>query len=222
MALARLAKVIQMIPGRDCQSILVQLENYIAQQLDGGDYRGVMADVADHLDGCLACAESYARLYELALAEAVGRLPHPAHIPPPDLHFLPGLSQRLQQAVRQLGQTIQLQLSAELLSLLTPQPAALAFRAGEENLLWELEAQPALPLNLAVYRDLLRPELCQLEVTVQMAGREWPNLAGIRVEIESPAGIRQTITDSWGLATFTNLPLTALPQLTLSVQTERN
>ena len=220
MSLARLAKVIQIVPGRDCQPILAQLEDYIAQQLAGADYQGLMADVADHLDGCVTCADSYARLYELALAEAAGRLPTPAYIPPPSLHFLPGLSQRLQQAMRRAGQAIQLQLSAELLALLTPQPAAFAFRAGEDNLLWQLEAQPTLPLHLAVYQDLLRPEQCQLEVTMQIPGREWPNLAGIRVEIESPAGISQTVTDSWGLATFANLPIATLPQLTLTVQTD--
>lgn len=218
MSLARLAKVIQLVPGRDCEPILAQLEAYIAHQLAGKAYRRLLASVADHLDGCVACSQAYARLYELALAEAAGRLPTPAHIPPPDLHFLPNRSQRLQQAVRRFGQAIQLQLSAELLPLLTPRPAALALRAAEQNLLWELEAQPDLPLALAVYRDLLRPDTCQLEVSVQLPGREWPNLAGIQVEIESPAGISQTITDPWGVAIFANLPIVALPQLTLTIQ----
>ncbi|UCG23412.1 MAG: hypothetical protein JSW55_14855 [Chloroflexota bacterium] len=71
-----------------CQKCLDQLDAYVAAQLTGEDYLALYPDVALHLDLCSECADAYARIYELELAEREGSLPRPEQIPAPDLSFL--------------------------------------------------------------------------------------------------------------------------------------
>src|SRR5512145_1594603 len=71
-----------------CQQCLSQLDDYISAQLGGEDYLAGWPEVAAHLDGCLSCAEAYARLYTLEQAILTDTLPEPAQLPEPDLSFL--------------------------------------------------------------------------------------------------------------------------------------
>src|SRR4051794_18046946 len=86
-ALAR--AILQQENTDSCSTCMGNLEDYIALQLDGGDYLTTLSHVATHLDGCVACSESYALLYPVLLAERTSTLPMPAAVPAPDLSFLP-------------------------------------------------------------------------------------------------------------------------------------
>ncbi|MCI0441323.1 MAG: hypothetical protein L0177_19655, partial [Chloroflexi bacterium] len=118
---ARLVKALLFQPDHAaCQACLDRLDEYVAAQLAGVDYRARFPEVALHLDACLDCAGAYARLYELELAIAEDRLPQPGRWPSPDLSFLhsgAGLMERLREAIRRVGDRLTLQLSADLLPL---------------------------------------------------------------------------------------------------------
>jgi hypothetical protein len=217
-----------------CRACLDHLDDYIAAQLAGEDYATLLPAVAAHLDACSECATAYARLYELEVAEATGRLPQPARLPIPDLSFLqsgrlpgsqPSLADQLRAAVTHLGDRLRFQLSADLLPLLQPLPAVgLRAPAGEgrygEQLL-SLDPDPALqasiPFQLAAYRDARRPELCLVEVTAAPPGRSWPDLVGITARLAWPDAEQQAITDAWGLASFEGIPADSLDQLVIEI-----
>ena len=71
-----------------CAACLDELDAYVAAQLDGADVQTQFPRTAAHLDGCVACAEAYALVYEMMWQEAAGLLPAAAAPPDPDLRFL--------------------------------------------------------------------------------------------------------------------------------------
>ena len=132
----RLLSILQFNPtADDCQTCLNQLDDYISMQLAGEDYGGHFPEVANHLDACAQCAQAYARLYELAIADAANRLPQAPSMPDPDLGFLQAdsstqvqasrLSERLLQALQQTTEKLTLYLSVDLLDMLLPMTNAI-------------------------------------------------------------------------------------------------
>lgn len=227
---ARLMEAIRFRPADSaCRACLDHLGDYVAAQLAGQDYAVVLPAVAAHLDACPDCSTAYARLYQLEVAEATGRLPEPTRIPAPDLSFLraagPSLIDQLRSAVTRLGDRLRFQLSAELLPLLQPAPLpalrgpASEARYGEQIVSLEPAEglQAEIPFRLAVYRDAQRPELCLVEVTAEPPGRAWPDLAGITIRLAWPGGERQAVTDVWGLASFEDVPLESLTLLSFEL-----
>ncbi len=227
-----------------CQACLDRLDEYIAAQLDGQDYVACFPDVAMHLDACLDCADTYARLYELELAEAADCLPQPDHVPDPDLSFLlPGtagplspaalrtrsaaaLTERLRAALHRVGDRLTLQFSTDLLLSLRPSPAAAQVRApadteryGEALLILEPDEalHPDLPVTLTAYRDTRRPDACLVEVVVEPPGRSWPELGGIAVALIVAGERHEARTDAWGLVALEGIPIARLADLTLEI-----
>lgn len=229
----RLLEVLRSRPDDDaCRACLEQLDDYIAVQQRGDDYLNRFPVVAGHLDGCLECAAAYGRLYELALAEATGRLPQPQTIPAPDLDFLrpspaTRLRQQLHDALQRAGETVRLQLSAALLAALRPSPAAALTRAPADSRRYSeqlLQLDPAqlpdsdLPLAMAAYRDNQQPDTCLIEVTAAPPGKSWPEVEGYRVTITTPTAVHRLDTDAWGLAAFTGILINELPQLIVEIR----
>lgn len=229
---ALLARALQARPDEaECQRCLNQLDDYVAAQLAGDDEAARFPEVAFHLDACVECAGAYARLYELALAEAANQLPQPDRAPAPDLSFLrpsplTALAEKIRSAVRRAGERFTLQLSADLLPLLRPAPvfAPVRARTAEERyaeVLLTLEPDETLrrdlPFALVAYRDAQQPDLCLLEITVQPLGQSWPDLAGIGVAITIAGQRREAVTDAWGLASLEGVPVAALPELLVEV-----
>jgi hypothetical protein len=220
-------------PESECAAYLPRLAAYIDAQLAGEDYLTLYADIAAHLDSCLACADSYARLYELEIALAAETLPAPRAIPTPDLSFLsmpeakPTLLDLLADALTTTAERIRLHLTTELLAFLQPQESALLTRSSAEDsryheVLYELQPEQlpesAIPLKLTAYRDAERPELCLLEVTVAPPGERWPNLGGRTVTVQRNGERRTAATDAWGVAAFADLPVTWLADLAVVVE----
>lgn len=208
-----------------------QLDDYIAAQIAGEDYLVRFTNVALHLDACLQCAEAYARLYELEIAETANRLPRPQQLPEPNLDFLQqgmsDLSAQLKKALRQTADSVTLQLTTALLSLLLPSPAIALTRAPDDSdrygeILFKLEPEKAagmeLPVALTVYRDARQPELCLLEVVVEPPGLSWPDLEG-RIVLLNVAGVTQeALTDAWGYVSFADIAMEDLSQTTMEVR----
>lgn len=223
--IATLLRLVTTDPSpQDCRTCQSELDGYVAAQIAGEAYQREFPQVAQHLDQCVDCAEAYAALYELALAEQAGALPV-AGDARPDLSFLapaPPPAERLRGALVHSAERLALQLDALLLPLLRPAAPALAVRApaderfGETLLALDPEEQPGLetfPLGLTVYRDAQQPDFCLLEVLVQPPDREWPALAGMTVTLDGLAPPRSAQTDAWGLAVFEDVPIAALPDL---------
>ncbi|MBE2197514.1 MAG: hypothetical protein IAE79_02815 [Anaerolinea sp.] len=213
----------------DCALCLNQLDDYVAAQLHGAAYQTQFAWTAQHLDSCAACAEAYALVYEVALAEANGRLPHPAHIPAPDLAFLQSPTTDWLVALRAAftsGPTrLALQLNEALIHLLAPAPALALTRAGTDGRytpkLLEItpdQAQTAgLPFTLAAYADQQQPDHCLVEITVQPPGQSWPDLGGYLVTLTAGGNTVTGETDDWGTAVFPDIPLVELTSLRLDI-----
>lgn len=228
----RLAQVIRMKPDdAACLACLNQLDAYIAAQLGGEDYAARFPDVARHLDGCVECAQAYARLYELERAAMAETLPQPAHLPRPDLGFLqpqsPSLAERLRAALRRAGDRFTLRLSDDLLAGLRPAPAIALTRAPADaeryaEVLLVLRPDESLrselPFGLTAYRDARRPDECLLEVSVELPGRSWPDLGGLTVALVLGTQKREAVTDAWGLAAFEGVPVAALGEASVEVE----
>jgi hypothetical protein len=212
-----------------CIVCLDTIEAYVAAQLAGEEYAARWVAVAQHLDSCVACAESYARVYEARLAES--EAPAPARIPAPDLSFLPGAAARgapgllraaLAAAVERAGAHLRLTLSQALLDLLPPSSPALALRSGmADTPLFALDldepGSEVEQLRLSAYADSHAAERCSVRVQLSLRGREWPDLAGIPVALILGADRRPAATDSWGEAVFGDVPAEALPGLVVEV-----
>ena len=64
-----------------CERCLDKLEAYCQAELSGASGAAVDPETARHLDACVACAESYALLYEALLYSAA--VPEPPMLPAP-------------------------------------------------------------------------------------------------------------------------------------------
>jgi hypothetical protein len=212
----------------DCLACLDGLEAYVDAQLAGEDYLAQMPQVAQHLDTCVACAEAYALVYEVRLAEA--NLPLPARIPPPDLAFLRSPLQRLQEllagAVEPLATGLRLVFSQALLAALDalPSTAAPALRGefAAAPLFELLLANPAPAvesLHLSLYPDGARPGLGTLRAQLALVGRDWPDLAGINIVVRWLGAEQQATSDEWGEALIPGVPLDVVAQLVVEVIT---
>jgi hypothetical protein len=231
-----LAQALQLSQNEEaCQRCLSRLDDYITAQLSGEDYLAGWPEVAAHLDGCLRCAEAYARLYALEQAILTETLPEPVQLPVPDLSFLlpeaPGplspaalraqlrlkaLAEQIQAALQHLKGRIRLQLTPALLPLLQPiQAPARAIPSAELLLRLDPEEIPGvhLALSLAAYREEQLPEACRVEILVQPPGRSWPDLAGIQVTLTAAGQQQQASTNAWGEVSFSGVPVAALPHL---------
>ena len=223
-----LARLLTEAPDQDaCERCLDGLEDYVDAQLAGRDYTGLLPDVARHLDACVACAQSYALLYEGRLVELHGSVAPPA--PAPDLSFLSpppaaaGLfAEALSAALRRSADGLHLTF-ARALSGGPPsaRPAAGAsVRGASDAALLELDLpapDPAVArLTVAVYADA-SPEQCIVRVQVALPGREWPDLEGLAVELRLGAERRREQTDAWGAVDFAGVPRAALGQVELVV-----
>jgi len=225
-----------------CTACLDALEEYITDQLAGADYTARWPAVAQHLDSCVACAESYTLLYETRLASH--SMLQPARIPVADLSFLlpatsgplaPGalradrparLRAAIGTAVERSGARMRLTLSRALLNLLPPPSAgpALAFRGGEGAPLIELTLdEPGAEverLQLSAYAEAEAPEHCTVRIQLALHDRAWPDLAGARITLAAGDDRRQATTDAWGEAVFAGVPVKALLGLQVEVDAD--
>jgi hypothetical protein len=225
----RLAQLLITAPDEPaCATCLDALEAYVDAQLAGKAYQEHMPQVAQHLDSCVACAESYALLYQARLLE--GKLPTPARIPAPNLSFLPAaadvrLSAALGQAVERIGARLRLVFSQSLLDLLPPPAApAMALRGEAADALIDLAiTQPDATiseLRLTIYRTEEASDQYDLRIQVALLGREWPDLGGIAVSLTVGHELRRAPTDAWGEVVFTALPAAALPSIQIQVDAD--
>lgn len=215
--------------GADCALCLNQLEAYVETQLSRPAATAEFGWLRRHLDSCLACAEAYALLYELAWAEENGRLPRPPHIPEPDLRFLrplPDWLKLLKDALLITPDQVRLQLNEALVRLLTPPPAPAPTRAAGDGRYQPklLELTPdqarsvAIPFTLTAYADRQQPDRCLVEITVQPPGHSWPDLGRYQVAVTAAGQTFITETDDWGTAVFPGLPRSQLETLAIIVQ----
>jgi hypothetical protein len=228
----RLARLLTQATNADgCRRCLDALEEYCARQLAGEPVAQLLPEVAEHLDLCVACAESYALVYESLLAgDGLPEAPAPA----PDLSFLTplrgarlappqlrSLGPLLSEAVGRAGARLRLTLSDQLLALLPPRGPELALRApGEPELLFELaiETPGAAVEQLAVAGiATVDPQRCDLRVRATLRGREWPDLAGIAVTLRYAGQERRATTDAWGEALFSGVPREDARRATLEI-----
>jgi hypothetical protein len=223
-----------------CTACLDTLEEYITDQLAGADYVSRWPAAAQHLDSCVACAESYALLYEVRLASRAA--PQPARVPAADLSFLQAgaagpllpddlraarrawrLRAALGAAVERTGARLRLTLSRSLLNLLPPPSAgpALAFRSGEGAPLLELALdEPGAEveqMQLSAYAESEGSEQCVVRIQLALRDHAWPDLAGVRVTLVAGDERRQAATDAWGEAVFAAVPVAALLGLQVEV-----
>ncbi len=221
----RLAQII--VASHDdtaCTACLDQLEAYVSAQLAGENYLALFPAVAQHLDSCVLCAESYALLYEARLAESSAALPAVAAAAQPVRSAAMGLQELLRQVVDRTGTGLRLRLTQALLDALpAAQLPAPALRNGTPS------STPSIDLALddpeaAVTRLHLRvhpakdtPERCTVRVQADVHGRTWPDLADVLVLLRYDGTQRQSLTDPWGEAVFDDVPTAALPNLQLEI-----
>jgi hypothetical protein len=225
-----LAAILRYTPDEaDCLLCQKQLDIYIEAQLGHTADQTSFAWTAQHLDSCLACAEVYALLYEVVMADENGRLPQPAQLPEPDLTFLessPDWLAALKAALTVSPAQLALQFNAALVRLLAPAPTLALSRSltngRYQPKLLEITLEQAqtlsLPFTLAAYADQQQPNHCLVEITVQPAGQSWPDLGGYQVTLKSGGQTFTGETDDWGTAVFPDILLIELEDLHLRVQ----
>lgn len=214
----------------DCQRCREHLHDYVQNQLDDQDVDSTNSWVARHLDACVECASAYAPVYDTLFAEKMGQLPVPAAMPDPDLSFLPvadnNLATKLRSALTATSAQITLQFDAVLRALLTPPPAAALVRSGADGRYHKrilslppdpLAADASLPFTLVAYADSQHPQLCLVEVTLQLPDQSWPDLGGYAVTLTLSSGSHTTLTDDWGSVAFADILQSELDTLKCDV-----
>lgn len=214
MSLRALQQIIEMDSSAvDWDKLFPHLLAYVEAQAAGEPYQAQFPDVAALLDSSVEVASVYARLSELHLAEAQGKLDVP-RVPSADLSFLQPKAS-VWDAVRQIGRTYHLQLTQALTDLLAPPPTlAFAPRSDDEmgTILLQLAEREDAPFTFTLYQN------GTLEVEVVPAGRAWPDLAGSRVTIEVGERRETQLTDAWGLVMFEGLGLVEVGKLAILVE----
>ena len=221
----RLAQII--VASQDdiaCVACLDQLEAYVNAQLAGDNYLALFPAVVQHLDSCVDCAESYALLYEVRLAENTAPLPAVAAEPEYMLSAATRLREALRQAVEHTGMRIRLTLTQTLLDALpTIQTPAPTLRAGTSSNAPSIDldlddrASPVSRLRLTMHPVTGATESYSVRVQVALYDRAWPDLADIAVTLQYGGTQRHALTDPWGEAVFDDVPATALVGLQLEV-----
>lgn len=203
------------------------LTAFVIAQMNGEDVVQRYPDMAAQLDGSVEASVIYAQLYDLMEAEAADTLPMPTKMPRPDLSFLQSpatLMERIQQAVEWAGDKLRIHFSAELLSFLQPPPALAPVRGSADGTqqgaaLFTLTPQQMAgvpPFTVTAFENTGKPEFCRLEVVVEPTDREWP-FDGIAISALSADAAMTELTDVWGTATFTDVAVARLGELTLEI-----
>lgn len=228
----RFKTMLQAVVGDEqWETLLDQLPDYVEAQLNGRNYTAEFPALATALDASPELATAYQHLYDLEQALATDQLPLATPPGKPNLHFLPqpnttpSLAGRLRDAVQKTGAKIQLQLDEALFSLLAPPPAIGSTRSNTVNRynthLAHLTAEqlPHLQLELTVdiYQNETDPTDCLVEVNVIPEGKSWPELEGSLVVIHYAETHLTAETDSWGNASFTDLPAAGIQTLQLEI-----
>lgn len=218
-----------------CTQIQAHLYDYVVALVNWNQDRtrsdrNAFTDLRQHLDGCVACSEAFGRLYTSFVQPVSSETMD--NVPEPDLSFLTpkeSLSERLRRALSQVGETIRLQLSADLLPTLRPALAIGALRSSQEQeygeLLLQLDPPSALaeqlPASISVYRAGSSPIRCLVEVTVTLPDRTWPDLAGIPITLSIGQLDRTQETDAFGVASFADVAIEELPAVAIAVKVQK-
>jgi hypothetical protein len=224
----RLSQVLLATPSeQDCQACLDALEAYIDAQLAGQPYTTRYTQVAQHLDACIACAESYGLIYETRLNEATQ--PEPAAIPKPDLSFLTPASTAIDQlnslitsATEWLGNQLRFSFSQALLDLLPPpMPSTLAVRGSQamplQDITLELAGGSISQVHVVVLQRAEATDQCDLHIQLTIPGREWPDLVGIPITLNYGVQHASALSDAWGEAVFRGVPIRELAEMQIGV-----
>ncbi len=218
------------LPTPDCAPCQEQLAAYVDAHLAGQPVGVRFPTVAAHLDHCADCQQAYQELMALLTLERSGKLAPPPVAPSFDFSYLPPRPARpaVQPAARPwrldgLGRLV-IQWTAELLASLSGpalQPALLK-SAAPVGLRYEL-AGAVDDLAVRIEADPQRgdPQRWTVEVAVDIPSRGgWPHLAGSLVTLRrGDVTLDQQETDPFGKALFDDVPASALPQLSFTVET---
>lgn len=203
--------------------------------LDGSSADSVVpfpAAVCEHLAECTACVEDFlwccaaqATSPEDASSTALspgerwsaGSSPGPAH-----RDRAAEWVSVLMEAIHHDDETMALHLTPRLISLLEDAVAVGQVRAASggryDDTLFMVAPQALWPHAITAYRDSMRETMSLVEIEVSVAGRDWPDLAGIQVSVStaSQRWVRQT--DAWGVAACENVPTSELLQAVIEVR----
>lgn len=210
----------------DCAPCQEQLAAYVDAHLAGQPAGTRFPAVAAHLDRCADCQQAYQELMALLTLERSGKLAPPPVAPSFDFSYLPPRP-AAQPAARPwrldgLGRLV-IQWTAELLASLSGpalQPAMLK-SAAPAGLRYELAgAVDDLAVRIEAEPQRGDPQRWTVEVAVDIPSRGgWPHLAGNLVTLRrGDATLDQQETDPYGKALFDDLPASALPQLSFTVE----
>jgi hypothetical protein len=211
---------------QECQACLDVLEAYVDAQLAEQPYSIQYPQVAGHLDSCVACAESYALVYETRRNEAT--LPQPAAIPQPDLSFLASVtaidqfSTLITNAIEWVGSQLRFSFSQALLNLIPPPlPGTLVLRGTHIQPRYDftiaITGGAISQLRLIAMPSAANSDQCDLQIQLSIPGRDWPDLADILVTLSYGTQQVSATTDAWGEAVFAGVPQDALATMRVDV-----
>ena len=193
------------------------LETYVSDQLAGIDYRQQHAQIAQHLDACVACSEAYGALYRSHMA-----VPNEVSIPAPQLGFLTpriSLKEILRAAIQHVGEQVRITFSSPLLAAVRATAPATPALRGSTVPLMDLKFHDVESRidHVAVQVYAEQPQTCLVRVQVSMSDREWPDLESIQVRLNLPTSSYSGHTDPWGEVVFPAIERDQLGSLGLEI-----
>lgn len=230
-------KLLQTIYADDCDQFDELLTPYALAKMQGGGTGVEFAKLAEHLEDCADCAETYRELVALLSVENTEKWEIPNEIPQfpiaKDEMTAPAYLQE-QEPNRSLdlnGIKVWLKRQEEsvarlLISLIDIKPTQLALRSQdiqqsiEEELYIDLSsASPSHPLEVRIMisSEAVAAQRCSLHIEVNLPER-WPDFSGTDVILHMPGEqVQRVTTGSNGLALFQNLDQTIIPQSQLEI-----
>lgn len=208
-----------------CGQCREQLPAFLLALEQGGGTDAAWADVQSHIELCLACGELYADLLSLAEPDAAA-MAAAATSPRPAFSFANRKSlvtiqlRSLTEAVISFGEGIMAEVQR---AFTAPSLAPLRSDARSDGGKFEEKiAAPQLENLFDATVTIRRAEdadLCTIVVTVLPPGKGWPHGGGTLVTLSGgPPSHRPQETDPFGVASFSNVAIAELPQLSIVVE----
>jgi hypothetical protein len=206
---------------RPHDEVRASLPEYAAAQAIGQGARARFPAVAAHLDGCSICRAEFETLLELAVLAYTGEIVPAKSAPHFDLSFLePQLARPAKTRQTWLVDDLRrLVISFSDVLFASMQPLALA-QATRGEILYHYTPDPP-PGNFSVTIDVFAgdddPQLGNVQVLVDVPGRDPFDQSGIRVTLHAGELIWEKTTSETGSATFMAIPLHLLPHLRVEI-----
>lgn len=184
-------------------------------EMAGEDVAALFKSQITHMELCEECAAAYSELVVMlqSTVEEMGQIAEALSIPEPPFLDISSIWRRaFSLTAERIGSGFRLKLVPEALQLRESSPI---YDVGDDWRLPLLTLPVATPIHLNIYFTLQTALTCRLTIKLQDINRQ--PLPGYTIQIQYNQVIETAETTPTGAAQFNDLPILALPDLSITL-----